>query len=66
MYSAQRIGLRSRRKGDGETVAGTAVTVCLAVKATNIGSVANLTNGLMLSDVKRCYAALGDAKHSVV
>lgn len=39
MYSAQRIGLRSRRKGDGETVAGTAVTVCLAVKATNIGSV---------------------------
>lgn len=33
---------------------GTAVTVCLAVKATNIGSVANLTNGLMLSDVKRC------------
>lgn len=54
MYSAQRIGLRSRRKGDGETVAATAVTVCLAVKATNIGSVANLTNGLMLSDVKRC------------
>ena len=33
---------------------GTAVTVCLAVKATNIGSVANLTNELMLSDVKRC------------